>query len=196
MQIIDYDMPYEQFLAVFEGIHAEWIDGVVYQLPSRSALHQSLQWTLDRLFTEFLSRHRVGKHVLAPTLLRVNSVSAARCPDLQVLLGENATLLKQGREVTGPVNIVVEIISEVHHTYERGDKFIEYEQGGVGEYWIIDPIREECLFYTLDSRYFRRADPDVNGHYHSAQLPNFVLPTEFLWSEPSDDKIIQLAHSM
>lgn len=195
MQIIDYDMPYEQFLAVFEGVHAEWIDGVVYQLPKRSPLHQNIHRTLDKLISKFLSKHCLGNYVVAPTLLRVNSVTSARCPDMQVILSENA-VDKIGREITGPADIVIEIISEHHHTCERGDKFIEYEQGGVGEYWIIDPIREECLFYTLKSGYFRRTDPDANGTYHSTRLKNFALPIQFLWSEPSDDKIAQLVDSM
>jgi len=195
MQIIDYDMPYEQFVEVFEGIHAEWVDGVVYQLPKRSVKHQNTQRTLTKLLDSYLSKNPIGKHVSAPTLLRVNSVASARCPDLQVLLGDN-TRLKQGREVIGAADIVIEIISEYNDTSERGDKFIEYEQGGVSEYWIIDPIRQDCLFYQLESRYFRRLDTDTSGIYHSRRLEEFNLPTQFLWSQPSDDKITELVKSM
>lgn len=195
MQIIDRNMPYNQFLAMFDGIHAEWIDGVVYQLPIRSAIHQTVQRTLDKLLTLFLTKYTIGEHVIAPTVLYMTDSTSARCPDIQVLLDNNA-VHNTGREIIGASDIVIEIISEHHHVCERGDKFIEYEQLGVGEYWIIDPIRQECLFYTLQSGLFRRSDPDPNGVYHSQRLPNFRLPIQFLWSEPTDDKIAQLIDSM
>jgi len=195
MQIIDSDMPYEQFLAIFEGVHAEWIDGVVYQLPNRSVAHQTILQTLDRLFTCYLKKYPIGQHLIAPAILRVNSVSSARCPDIQVLVGDN-TQIKHGHEVNGPADVVIEIISEHHHTYERGDKFIEYERAGVGEYWIIDPIREECLIYRLDAQYFQRVDPSQDGTYHSQRLSHFQLPLNLLWSAPSDAKIQQLVDSM
>lgn len=191
MHVIDYDMPYEQFLAAFEGIHAEWIDGVVYQLPRQSQLHRATQTTLCQIFTEYLGNNPIGQHVTAPTLLRVNDRSPARCPDLQVILN-TSDCLQHSRAISGPADIVVEIVSEFNHTWERGDKFIEYEQGGVGEYWIIDPIRQECLFYALDTRYFRRQDTDAQGVYHSKRLKDFKLPVSCLWSSPSEDTIQKL----
>lgn len=195
MQIIDYDMPYEQFLVAFDGIHAEWIDGVVYQLPRCSPSHQSIKKLLYDLISSYLNKYPEGETIPSPNLLRFNNVSSARCPDLQILLSKNASM-KQGREVVGASDVVIEIISEFDDTQERGDKLIEYEQGGVGEYWIIDPIRQDCLFYVLESRYFRRQEPDQEGIYHSKQLSQFCLPTQFLWSNPSDDKIKYLVDTM
>ena len=195
MHVIDYDMPYEQFLAAFEGIHAEWVDGVVYQLPRQSQLHQTTQNTLCQIITRYLDQNPIGQCITAPTLLRVNDRSPARCPDLQVILNNN-TCLKHQRAISGSADIVIEILSEFNHTWERGDKFVEYEQGGVGEYWIIDPIRQDCLFYTFEDHYFRRQDTDSNDVYCSKRLQNFKLPIPLLWSSPSMDTIQNLMKAM
>jgi hypothetical protein len=32
---------------------------------------------------------------------------------------------------------------------DRGEKYYEYEEGGVREYWLIDPVRRKAEFYQL-----------------------------------------------
>lgn len=197
MQVIDYDMPYKQFLEIFEGMCAEWVDGVVYQLPKPSPLHQTTAYTLSQLLNGYFHKTNTGNLISAPNLLRLNEVLPVRCPDLQILLGKNTALL-QGREVVGAPDIVIEIISEAQHTIERGDKLIEYEAGGVREYWIIDSIRQDALFYRSQNGYFRRYNPDAEGIFHCLHMQDFHLPVEILWSNPSpsDDVISGMLDDM
>lgn len=61
-----------------------------------------------------------------------------REPDVQVILdnypGEFTEI-----GMIGPADICIEIVSPESVTRDRGEKFSEYEQAGVTEYWIIDP---------------------------------------------------------
>ena len=41
----------------------------------------------------------------------------------------------------GAADLVVEIISPESVDRDRDRKFYEYEQGGILEYWLIDPLR-------------------------------------------------------
>ncbi len=68
---------------------------------------------------------------------------------------------------------------------DRGEKFYEYEQAGIREYWLIDPQREQAEFYPLtpEGRY-RLTLPDAEGVYRSAVLPGFWLRVAWLW-QPS-----------
>ena len=71
---------------------------------------------------------------------------------------------------------VIEIISPDSIARDRGDKFVEYEAGGVSEYWLIDPLRQQAGFYqpAADGRY-RLVPPDADGIYHSPVVSGFRL---------------------
>jgi Uma2 family endonuclease len=80
---------------------------------------------------------------------------------------------------------VVEIVSPESRLRDRGEKFAEYELGGVREYWLLDPVERRADFYVLgeDGRYERRvADPQ--GIYRSTVLKGFRLKVEWLFQEP------------
>lgn len=79
----------------------------------------------------------------------------------------------------------MEIVSPESRLRDRGEKFAEYELGGVPEYWIVDPDLRRADFYRLDSggRY-RLAEPDAAGAYRAGAMPGFWLRVEWLWQEP------------
>ena len=60
-------------------------------------------------------------------------------------------------------DFVIEIVSG-DRTRDRSAKFNEYEAGGVGEYWILDPARNRAEFYLRDSAgVFRVQTPTVGA---------------------------------
>jgi len=79
---------------------------------------------------------------------------------------------------------VVEIASPESRLRDRGEKFAEYEAGGVREYWVIDPDERRADFYVLgeDDRYERRRPQE--GVYRSEVVRGFWLREEWLWREP------------
>ena len=68
---------------------------------------------------------------------------------------------------------------------DRGEKFAEYEVGGVKEYWIIDPeLRRTDFFLLKEGRYERQVE-DVQGIYHSEVIQGFWIKVAWLWDLPS-----------
>jgi Uma2 family endonuclease len=87
--------------------------------------------------------------------------------------------------VDGPPDLAVEIVSAESRARDYGTKLDEYERAGVREYWIVDPLRDDVLFYQRDDQgIFRRTDPDAGGRYHSAVLPGLTLEVALLWRDP------------
>lgn len=85
----------------------------------------------------------------------------------------------------GPADLVVEIISPGSRGVDRGDKFYEYEQGGVPEYWLIDPDRKQAEFYLRGEDGIHRPAPvGKDGVDHSQVLPGLWLKVDWLWQEP------------
>jgi Uma2 family endonuclease len=90
------------------------------------------------------------------------------------------------RYFDGAPALAIEIVSDESASRDRVDKFEEYEDAGVREYWIIDPRprRRRADFYQLgvDGKY--QPVPTLDGVYRSAVLPGFWLRVEWLWQEP------------
>ncbi|HLU08534.1 MAG TPA: Uma2 family endonuclease [Oceanobacillus sp.] len=178
-QIIATNTTWDDYMEHHAADFAEWVDGVVIKMAPVRLQHHDLSAFLFDLFRELLRRTGGGKALIAPFVMRL--AKSSREPDVQVVLPANLARIKD-TYVDGPADLVVEIISPDSDTRDRVEKFSEYQAGGVPEYWILDPIYEETLFYQRDEKgLFRRIQPDENGVYHSAVLPQLALPVEVLW---------------
>jgi Uma2 family endonuclease len=92
----------------------------------------------------------------------------------------------------GPADLVIEIVSPGTESVDRGDKFLEYEKGGVSEYWILDPAREIAEFYVRDdSGLYRSGFAATEGTFHSTVLDGFSIHTEWLWSRHAPDNALR-----
>jgi Uma2 family endonuclease len=81
----------------------------------------------------------------------------------------------------------VEVLSPGTEGTDRGDKFLEYEQGGVREYWLIDAVRKETIFYRRnEAGIYIRQELNAEGRYQTPLLPGFWLDTATLWLEEDD----------
>jgi len=106
-----------------------------------------------------------------------------REPDIIFLSDENRNKLKK-TYLDGPADLVIEIISEESLLRDRGEKFAEYEIGGVKEYWILDPETKRADFFILkEGRYERRVE-DAHGIYHSEIIEGLWLKVAWLWNLP------------
>jgi Uma2 family endonuclease len=80
---------------------------------------------------------------------------------------------------------VVEIVSPDSRGRDRGDKYYEYEQGGVREYWLIDPLRKQADFYQLgEDGLYRTVSADEAGVYRSRVMEGLWIKVDWLWQEP------------
>jgi Uma2 family endonuclease len=65
---------------------------------------------------------------------------------------------------------------------DGGDKFVEYEQAGVQEYWLVDPRRKIAEFYRLDAQgRYQTVQSGETGEFHSAVMDDFWVWIEWFW---------------
>jgi Uma2 family endonuclease len=176
-------MTYEEYKNTeFEGGLAEWVDGeVIVHMPPKDQ-HQNVVEFLDRLLGLFVQLFNLGKVRVAPFSMRILPGGPAREPDLFFLTAEHLDRLVE-TELNGPADLAIEIISDESVGRDRGDKFYEYQEGGIREYWIVDPRpgKQRADFYVLDPQGSYQPIPiGADGVYRSTVLPNFWLNIHWL----------------
>jgi Uma2 family endonuclease len=189
-------MSYEEYLAwADEDVHAEWVNGeVIVQLPPKEP-HQRVVAFLVQLMGLFIQLFQLGRLLPAPFEMRATPDGPAREPDLIFVAREHLDRLSQER-LSGPADLVVEVISDDSVARDRADKFYEYQAAGVKEYWILDsrPGRERADFYVLDEKgRYRPVPPESDGRYHSTVLPGFWLHVDWVTAAESPAVLTALA---
>ena len=175
---------YEDFLALCdEDTLAEWVNGKIEWYSSASDVHQDLAGWLNSVLRIYVEANKLGIIRSAPFQMKTGPDLPGREPDIIFLRDENRDKLKK-RYLDGPADLVIEIISEESLLRDRGEKFAEYEIGGVKEYWILDPETKRADFFILkEGRYERRVE-DAHGIYHSEIIEGLWLKVAWLWNLP------------
>ena len=178
-------MTYEEFLAwADEDTWAEWVNGEVIIMGPASDKHQDLAGFLTALLRHFVETNQLGVVRFAPFQMKTGPDLPGRELDIIFIAREHPDRLRD-THLDGPADLVVEIISRDSRARDRGDKFYEYEQGGVREYWLLDYLRRQAEFYQLGpDGIYRLAPVGEDGIYRSAVLEGLWFTVEWLWQEP------------
>jgi Uma2 family endonuclease len=181
-EVIASDVSWDDYMRLYAADHAEWIEGNVVRMSPVTRTHSLLSLYLSNLLRAYLSDSGEGELYAEPFVMRLPGISA-REPDLQVVLKQHNARIRE-TYVDGPADLVIEIVSPESDTRDRVEKFSEYERGGVSEYWIIDPLHREALFYGRgQDGLFHRSSLAAGGVYTSVVLPRLQLATAVLWNE-------------
>jgi Uma2 family endonuclease len=185
-------MTYEEYLRDPEiDEQTEWVDGEARAMAGVDRAHSTLQGYLMSLLGLYIETKRLGELLARPFNMKTGPSLPGRAPDILIVGTANLDRVRD-QYLDGPADLVVEIISPGTESVDRGDKFLEYEQGGVREYWILDPHRQIADFYVLDeSGVFRTPEPETPGEFESTVLPGFRLPIDALWSLPPVPQVLR-----
>src|SRR5699024_1824770 len=142
---------YEEFLELTEESEQrfELIDGVIYNLASPSYKHQH---AVGEIFGTFYNWFKGKKCVPLPSPFDVtffkedDNINVVQ-PDIVVICDKNK--LDEKGKYKGIPTLVVEVLSSSTRSKDMLKKLDLYKECGVSEYWIVDPINEHILVYTL-----------------------------------------------
>lgn len=186
--VVARDVSADDYLTIYAESHHEWVQGVVIKMTPVSVHHDLLTAYFRHLFDAYLALNPIGNVRSAPFVMRLEAVDAIREPDLQIILHTNPGQLTDTAMI-GPADVCIEVVSGESVARDYGHKFEEYEKAGVREYWIVDPLRQECRFFRLqDTGHYATVLPDqADMCYRSPLLPRLALHVPTLWQEPLPD---------
>jgi Uma2 family endonuclease len=198
VEILAQNVSFEEYMEKYAEHHTEWVAGMVIKMSPVTRWHDRLTRFFVRLLGLYLYRTKAGVYMAAPFVMKVRPDLPGREPDLQIVLADRTDIIKDTMTV-GPADVVIEIVSESSIARDRGDKFAEYQAGGVREYWLIDALPREADFYRLgDDGLFHRIELQA-GVFRSTILPRFQLEVSVLWQTElleDDEQIRALVDTM
>lgn len=143
----------------------ELIKGFILKMsPAPNRFHQTVSKNVSFEIVSFFKKHTCSVYV-APFDVRLPIKSKKKDstvvqPDLCIVCDE-AKLDDQG--CNGAPDLIVEIISPNNRKHDLDTKFKLYQEAGVLEYWIIDPVERMVLVYALRDGVYSGIKPQIEG---------------------------------
>lgn len=174
----------EQFYRLVpDGQKADLIEGVIYMASPDSLRANELTGFVYRLLEAFLEARGIGGKVFFSRFAcRLGEFHAPE-PDVGYVGPERVGLIEPGGMRGGP-DIAVEVVSRESRHRDYDDKRRLYEEAGIPEYWIIDPIQKRVEFLVLESGRYQLAPLEANRFFRSRALPGFRIDVDWLLADP------------
>lgn len=166
METIELDLnsryTYADYLTWMDDKRRELFNGFVKLMtPAPSRKHQEISFNLTGILRNYIV-DKGCKGFAAPSDVRLLKDQSKRGdkdiftvlqPDLYIVCDPSKL---DDRGCIGAPDFVIEIVSAKDSKRDIRDKFEIYQQYGVREYWIVNPIDENLTVFVLDD----------NGKFH------------------------------
>src|SRR3989440_11881142 len=159
-----------------DGNRYELIEGELFVSRAPGIPHQRVLHNLQLELGSYLKANPIG--ILVPGAGAIFSDYDAVIPDLAFVRNERWDQVVTGEKFTGPLDLVVEVISPGAENRRR-DLLVKrqlYGKYGVAEYWIVDPENRLVEVYRLQDDRLESAATLRNGdEITTPLLPDFRL---------------------
>jgi len=144
-------LTHDDYLALpDDGRRYEILDGELYVSPTPFIRHQLVSQNLFRILDRHVLENRLGQLFIVPVTV-VLARTTIPVPDLVFVRSDRSSIITD-REIEGPPDLVVELLSPSSKKRDRVIKARLYSRYRVREYWIVDPKSETLEIFELRGR--------------------------------------------
>lgn len=131
--------------------HYELLNGRVVMTPPAAYPHGEVGGAIQWVLQNFVRQHALGRVFDSSQGFRLTTGDTVE-PDHSFVSKERWA--KMGLPVKGELlrvvpDLVIEVLSPSTRSRDRGEKKGIYEQNGVREYWLVDPMAGEITVFVL-----------------------------------------------
>ncbi len=180
-------LSFEEYLNYDDGTDRryELEDGRLIPM-TLSPIHIAIARFLFRQLDREIADRELDREVFWDMGVRTG-VSKSRLPDITVVEGEQWRSLRRSASVAVlevPSLLAVEIVSpgEENRNRDYSAKRTEYEERGIKEYWIVDPIENKVTVLNLVGGLYKETVFTGNQRIVSRVFPELVLTAEQILS--------------
>ena len=174
---------------ITEDGKVEFINGkVVVQAPAKLK-HIEVGGRLYLLLRTYVTRKKMGlvTYEKALVCLKRNDYE----PDIAFFGLEKAQQFTAEHLKFPPPDWICEILSKSTEKTDRGTKFADYALHGVGEYWIVDPEREQIEIYSIDRDTYKVNAIVKAGTIRSEIISGFEIPVSAIFDDDQTDNALR-----
>jgi Uma2 family endonuclease len=180
------EISFEEYLSYKDGTNQryELVDGKLIEMPPASFLHSDIIDFIADCFKAIAIQDKLDKLDIKVKTGDVGvrtGMNSARIPDISVI---NALIWRSYRRdcsavVEDGLLLAVEIVSLGTEQIERNytDKAIEYQEAGIPEYWIVDPIEQKITVLVLDKGSYTKTEYTGDEAISSPTFPQLKITT-------------------
>ncbi|MEO6181681.1 MAG: Uma2 family endonuclease [Verrucomicrobiota bacterium] len=121
-------------------------NGEIIMSPAPHPDHQTIVLNFAAALREFVAASRLGKVFVSPVDVVLTPHRVVQ-PDVLFITQARRNIVRD--HIAGAPDLVMEVISAGSWQRDRIEKKALYEQGGVTEYWIIDPDASTIEVFAL-----------------------------------------------
>jgi Uma2 family endonuclease len=159
-----------------DGLRHELIGGEHVAEPSPIPRHQIVSMALSRLVGGWVEKKRLGCLMAGPVDV-VFTPTDAVAPDLVFVARDRLDIIGE-KYIHAAPDLLVEILSPSTRRRDEVVKRRLYEREGVGEYWVVDPVREMVKVYRLGEGGYRldaELSAEAGDHLTSPLFPGLAI---------------------
>ncbi len=174
-------LTYEDYLELpNDGKRYEIIEGELYVAPAPGAdIHQTVLARLYARLFNHVDAHDLGTVLPAPVDVVLSDYDVVQ-PDIVFVSRERLGIVR--REIAGPPDLAVEIISPGSTRLDRTVKRKLYAARGVRHYWLVDPRARRLEEYELAGNAYRlRSRVEGATVFRPALFPDLEIPLGRVW---------------
>jgi Uma2 family endonuclease len=178
---IAYLYPYQgmwsedDYMALRPNRLVEFTDGFIEVLSMPTYSHQRILRFILRALEAFVLAEKSGEVMFAPLRVQIRP-GKYREPDIVFMSAEHADRL--GEEYWLGADLVMEVVSDDQESRDRDfeKKRKDYAEGGIPEYWIVDPSLERIIVLALEGDAYRvQGEFERGAQATSATLAGFAV---------------------
>lgn len=147
---------FEEYLSYDDGTNKryELVDGILIEMPPASFLHSDIIDFIADCFKGITRQYKLDIKVKTGDVGVRTGMNSSRIPDISVIDGQVWKSYRRHKSavIEDGLMLAVEVLSPGAEQISRDytDKAIEYQNTGIPEYWIVDPIEQKITVLVLD----------------------------------------------
>jgi len=153
----------DDIYALPDGVRAELIDGVIYDMATPSISHQRISGDFFADIINYIRSNNGNCEALyAPfAVFLFNDEYNYVEPDIAVICDKDKL---DDKGCHGAPDFIIEIVSPSSTNMDYMIKLFKYRSAGVKEYWIVDPMKKAIRTYLFDR-------DETNEYTFSDEIP-------------------------
>jgi Uma2 family endonuclease len=132
-----------------EGVHCEVLYNKMVSTARLNVSHQLIATKLSVLLYNFLDETKIGVVFKRPVDVYLEKQESVVHPDALVIMDKNLEIIHEDA-IYGVPDIIFEILCG-NRAYDKIKKKTLYEEAGVKEYFIIDPLDKTVIMFAYNN---------------------------------------------